>query len=198
MQEDLTNETETSSVTNSKSHGLPSRPSPDPQIARPSVEPRLADSQAASTSQVACLAISSERPAQVEPLARPNPTVSVSEEIWNTAYDDLEATEGELVRSYVKILKEVLGRESGEPSTSDLVAEMKDPLQRQKNRRELIQNGQRRISNVSKMTTKVGEIADYILKSKGIVNLTLQSVPQAAPAALPWAGVCLGLEVSKS
>ncbi|KAI0876105.1 hypothetical protein GGS24DRAFT_452549 [Hypoxylon argillaceum] len=132
VQEDLTNETETSSVTNSKSHGLPSRPSPDPQIARPSVEPRLADFQAASTSQVACLAISPERPAQVEPLARPNPTVSVSEEIWNTAYDDLEATEGELVRSYVKILKEVLGRESGEPSTSDLVAEMKDPLQRQK------------------------------------------------------------------
>ncbi|KAI0429169.1 hypothetical protein F5Y09DRAFT_342997 [Xylaria sp. FL1042] len=42
---------------------------------------------------------------------------------------------------------------------------------------------------------KVGEIADFILSLKGIVGSVIQSVPQAAPAALPWAGVCFGLEI---
>ncbi|KAI0388306.1 hypothetical protein F5Y17DRAFT_453334 [Xylariaceae sp. FL0594] len=46
--------------------------------------------------------------------------------------------------------------------------------------------------------TRVGEVADFVLSAKALVDLVLQSVPQAAPAALPWAGVCLGLQVSST
>ena len=45
------------------------------------------------------------------------------------------------------------------------------------------------------ITTGVGEVTDFVLKAKKMVDVVLQSVPHAAPAALPWAGVCLGLQV---
>ncbi|KAK3364935.1 hypothetical protein B0T24DRAFT_683586 [Lasiosphaeria ovina] len=54
------------------------------------------------------------------------------------------------------------------------------------------------ISKASRITTGVGEVAGFILSAKGMVNLVLQSVPQAAPAALPWAGVCLGLQMLRN
>ncbi|RYP78063.1 hypothetical protein DL771_000756 [Monosporascus sp. 5C6A] len=42
-------------------------------------------------------------------------------------------------------------------------------------------------------TSGVGEVADFILSAKEMVDLVFRNVPQAAPAALPWAGVCLKL-----
>ena len=98
--------------------------------------------------------------------------------------------------SYVEILEQVLGGETREPSAADLSAKLKDPTTRQMHMRELVHKGQEKISKASSITTGVGEVADFILSTKAMVDLVLQSVPQAAPAALPWAGVCLGLQVS--
>jgi hypothetical protein len=120
----------------------------------------------------------------------------VSEELWNTAYKNLEEKEAELVGEYVRTLKIVLGGETGDFSTTELLAEMKDPIKWQKQMRELVQKGQERISS-SKITAKVGGIADFILSFREIADLIVKGVPQAAPAALPWAGACLLLEVSK-
>ncbi|KAL2131012.1 hypothetical protein VTI74DRAFT_5671 [Chaetomium olivicolor] len=64
--------------------------------------------------------------------------------------------------------------------------------------RELVQRGQEKVSRASRVTTGVGEAADFILSAKKMVDLVLQSVPQAAPAALPWAGVCLGLQILRN
>ncbi|KAI0909671.1 WD40 repeat-like protein [Ustulina deusta] len=183
-----------------KPRALPSPSAAAPRIARPGAEARPADryQPVAAASQLPCPATPVESlpmPALTEPIERSARALSVSEELWNAAYDGLEAAEAELVGSYVKTLEQILGGETGEPSPTDRLAEMKDPIKRQKHMRELVRRGQDRISNVSKITTKVGEIADFILSSKGIVSLTLQNVPQAAPAALPWAGVCLGLEI---
>ena len=61
---------------------------------------------------------------------------------------------------------------------------------------ESVQKGREKISIVSSITAGVGEVADFILSANKMVDLVLQSVPQAAPTALPWAGVCLGLQVS--
>ncbi len=185
-----------------KPRALPSPSAAAPRIARPGAEARPADryQPVAAASQLPCPATPVESlpmPALTEPIEPSARALSVSEELWNAAYDGLEAAEAELVGSYVKTLEQILGGETGEPSPTDRLAEMKDPIKRQKHMRELVRRGQDRISNVSKITTKVGEIADFILSSKGIVSLTLQNVPQAAPAALPWAGVCLGLEVRK-
>lgn len=61
---------------------------------------------------------------------------------------------------------------------------------------ELVQKGRERISN-SKITARVGGISHFILSFKDIADLVFKVVPQAAPAALPWAGACLLLEVIK-
>lgn len=96
----------------------------------------------------------------------------------------------------MKVLDKVLGGETGEPSTADARAKLEDPTTRQKHIRELVKKGQKKISKASRITTGVGDVADFVLSTKEMVDLVLKSVPQAALAALPWAGVCLGLQVS--
>jgi hypothetical protein len=141
----------------------------------------------------------------VEPLPKPtatetidlsNPAISTSQRLWNAAYDDIEASDAELVGSYLQILGKVLGGETGELSTTTILAELKDPTTRQMQMRELVRKGQEKIAKASIIASRVGEIAGFALSARGIIDLVLQSVPQAAPAALPWAGVCLGLQVS--
>ncbi|KAI1349742.1 WD40-repeat-containing domain protein [Xylaria sp. FL0043] len=128
-----------------------------------------------------------------------NIALSKSDTIWNCAYEDLETTEPELVGSYLHALSQVLGDETGDEtgdsSPTALLDRMHDPILRQHFMKEMVQKGQEKTLSASKITTRVGEIADFVLGSKGIVDLTIQSVPQAAPAALPWAGVCFGLEM---
>lgn len=172
--------------------------------ARPSTDTRATDDhQPDAASQALPLAPPQDlpvdgppKPAATECADEPTPTSSTSERLWNTAYDRLETSDAELVGSYLEILEKFLGREAGELSAADLSAKMKDPTTRQVHMRELVQRGQEKISKASRITTGVGNVAGFILSAKDMVNLVLQSVPQAAPAALPWAGVCLGLQVS--
>jgi hypothetical protein len=96
----------------------------------------------------------------------------------------------------VETLEKVLGGETREPSAADILTKLKDPTTRQKHMRELVQTGREKISGAYGITTGVAKVADFILSAKGMIDLVLQSVPQAAPAALPWAGVCVGLQVS--
>ncbi|KAI0388238.1 hypothetical protein F5Y17DRAFT_253822, partial [Xylariaceae sp. FL0594] len=173
----------------------------DAQATRPCTEPIAADlHQPAAASQAPPLAPLVEhppKPAATEYTMQPVTVLAVSQRLWNAAYDRLEADDGDLVRSYLKILEEVLGGETCEP-TDDLLSKLKDPANRQKHMRELVQKGQEKISKASGITTGVGEVADFILSAKEMVDLVLQSVPQAAPAALPWAGVCLGLQILRN
>ncbi|KAI0550554.1 WD40-repeat-containing domain protein [Xylaria curta] len=178
-----------------KPHVLSSLPVGDHQTTRPSTESRPADQdQPIAASKVPCLAIPVEpldKQVPASPIESSNPAISVSEELWNTAFNNIEADEAELVGSYVKILEEVLGGESGE-TTADL---LNDRIERQNYMRELVKRGLERIEKASKRTTKVGNITNFILSSKRIVDLAVQNVPQAA---LPWAGVCLGLEILRN
>ncbi|KAL2133700.1 hypothetical protein VTI74DRAFT_1876 [Chaetomium olivicolor] len=71
-------------------------------------------------------------------------------------------------------------------------AELKDPIQRQMRMRELVENGQAKISTPSKITKGVGDVAEFILSAKPMIDMAIQNIPQAA---LPWAGVCVGLQI---
>jgi len=135
------------------------------------------------------------KPAVTESAGQPIPVLSASQRLWNAAYDSLETDDADLARSYLRTLEKVLGDETCEP-TDDFSAKLKDPTNRQKHMRELVHKGQEKISKASRITTGVGEVADFILSAKEMVDLVLRGVPQAAIAALPWAGVCLGLQVS--
>jgi hypothetical protein len=123
--------------------------------------------------------------------------ISTSQRLWNAAYDSLEedGDTAELVRSYVKILAKVLKAEkASDPSApDDISAELKDPIRRQTYMVNLVEEGRKKTATTSKVTKGVGNVAQFILSAKGMVDAAIQNIPQAA---LPWAGVCVGLQVS--
>ncbi|KAI0191868.1 hypothetical protein F4808DRAFT_381284 [Astrocystis sublimbata] len=133
------------------------------------------------------------KPTTIATTERSNPALSISQELWNAAYSRLEVSDAKLVKSYVKILEKELEDQTDGSST----IAMEDAGQREKQLRELIAKGQEKTSKVNARTQKLGEIVDYTLSTKGVVDLVIKAVPQAAPAALPWAGVCLALQMLK-
>jgi hypothetical protein len=78
----------------------------------------------------------------------------------------------------------------------NVAAKLKDPSRRQFHMQKLVKEGQAKVAKASKITKAVGDFVETILKVKPMVDLAIQGIPQAAPAALPWAGVCIGLQVS--
>lgn len=133
-------------------------------------------------------------PTAAESAERQTNALPTSQRLWNAAFDALERDDADLVKSYVKILGAVLVASPDDASATDTAAELHDPTERQMHMRKLVQAGQAKISRASKITNRLGTVADTILSVKGIIDLAVQSSPQAA---LPWAGVCVGLQVSR-
>jgi hypothetical protein len=134
-----------------------------------------------------------------ESAVQQTPALSTSQRLWNDAYDSLENDNdtAELVKSYMRTLTTVLRAEKA-PDTSasgasDALAAPKDPTKRQMHMKKLVEEGQAKVSAASKITRGVGDVAQFILSAKGMIDLAIQNIPQAA---LPWAGVCIGLQVS--
>jgi hypothetical protein len=132
---------------------------------------------------------------------QPPPVLSTSQRLWNAAYNSLENDEdtAELVKDYMNIMITVLHyRKPADLSalrTHDVPTELKDPIKRQIFMKDLVEEGRAKISSASKITKGVGDVAEFILSAKGMIDLAIQNIPQAA---LPWAGVCIGLQVSRS
>lgn len=62
----------------------------------------------------------------------------------------------------------------------------------------MVEKGQQKISKASRISTGAGDLADFVLSAKAMVDLILQNMPQAASAALPGTGVCLGLQLRET
>ncbi|CAG8399702.1 unnamed protein product [Penicillium salamii] len=56
----------------------------------------------------------------------------------------------------------------------------------------LVESGRKKVEKSAKATERVGDFANGVLQCKAVVDLAVQNVPQAA---LPWAGVCIGLQI---
>ncbi|KAK0650005.1 WD40-repeat-containing domain protein [Cercophora newfieldiana] len=140
----------------------------------PSVEPRAEARAAESTKQ-------------------PSPDLSTSQRLWDAAYNSLSEDKdtAKLVESYMETLDKVLGDRTREPAI-DVLTTLKDPSQRQAHMRKLVEEGQANISTLSKITQGVGDAVQFVLSAKAMVDLAIQNIPQAA---LPWAGVCIGLQI---
>lgn len=140
-----------------------------------------------------------EPQALTEPTVQQTPALSTSQRLWNDAYDSLEHDNdtAKLVKAYVKTLTKVLEADTA-PSTStsgpsDVSTELKDSTKRQMYMKKLVEEGRAKVFTASKITKGVGDVAQFILSAKGMIDLAIQNIPQAA---LPWAGVCVGLQVS--
>ncbi|KAK4139138.1 uncharacterized protein C8A04DRAFT_40952 [Dichotomopilus funicola] len=168
------------------------------KAAQPRTDARVPnDHQPPAASQALPPALSAEpapKPSPTESTEQPTPVLPVSERLWNAAYDSLETDNVALVKSYLKTLKTVLDKSDVTPDT-DISAEFHDPTKRQMHMRRLVEEGRANISRASKITTGVGDGVDIVLSFKGIIDLAVQSVPQAA---LPWAGVYVGLQMLRN
>lgn len=141
-------------------------------------------------------------PAQAEPTAPDSAAkdeataIPTSQRLWNAAFDALESENPDLVKSYLKVLRTVLTDTSPDDASAadddDTATALHDPGARQIHMKKLVHAGQAKITRASKVTNRLGAVADTILSVKGIIDLAVQSSPQAA---LPWAGVCVGLQV---
>ncbi|KAL7914489.1 WD40 repeat-like protein [Trichoderma velutinum] len=129
-----------------------------------------------------------------ESTERERSALSKSQRLWNAAYNSLEEDKDttELVTSYVETLTTVLGTRPDIVSGTDIPANLKDPIMRQIFMKKLVEEGQAKISTPSKITKGVGDVAQFILSAKGLIDAAIQNIPQAA---LPWAGVCIGLQI---
>lgn len=140
--------------------------------------------------RVQLVELQTEDPTATEPTEQQPPELSTSQRLWNAAYDSLEKDNGtaKLARSYIEILVEVLGAKYEG-------ADLNDPSKRQELMKELVRAGQAKIATPSRIIEGVGDVAGFILSAKGMIDAAIQNIPQAA---LPWAGVCVGLQVSDS
>ncbi|KAK4196451.1 hypothetical protein QBC40DRAFT_313587 [Triangularia verruculosa] len=128
------------------------------------LSPPTADSQAARPSTEATSIVT-------EFTKQPTLTISTSERLWNAVYDSLETDNAELVILYIKTLEIVLGVNLGVAPDANISAELYNPTKLQIYIRRLVEEGRAKISRVSKITNGVGDVADFILSVKGIIDL---------------------------
>ncbi|OQE91251.1 hypothetical protein PENNAL_c0010G09750 [Penicillium nalgiovense] len=102
--------------------------------------------------------------------------LSISQILWNRAYDELakDKETSDLVENYMRIIPRVTDPDGdvNEGVGDDVLSDMDDPIRRQAILKDAIKAGQARIA-------------------KGVIDLAVKANPQAA---LPWAGVCIGLQ----
>ncbi|RYP60388.1 hypothetical protein DL771_010531 [Monosporascus sp. 5C6A] len=176
----------------------PGRSAADAHPRRPSTDARVTDNHPPATpSRTPPPAVPADPPAEAKLMAtesteQQTPILPASQRLWNAAYDSLERDDADLVRSYVKTLETVLGANPDVAPGTDISPELHDSTKRQMHMKRLVEEGQAKISRASKITNRLGEVADTILSVKAIIDLAVQSIPQAA---LPWAGVCVGLQI---
>ncbi|UKZ96625.1 uncharacterized protein TrAFT101_011403 [Trichoderma asperellum] len=140
---------------------------------------------------------STERQLATEFTEEQTPGLSISQRLWNAAYDSLEGNKdtAKLAKSYAKTLTKILKAEKDfgvSVSEDDISTELKDPIKRQEYMKKLVNEGQKKAATSSKILSTVGDVAQFIISAKGMIDAAIQNIPQAA---LPWAGVCMGLQI---
>jgi hypothetical protein len=124
----------------------------------------------------------------------------ISQHVWDRAYDELADADDtkDLVEAYAKVIPEALKPDEAEKATEtgdeQAAAEMKNPDRRRELMQGAVKAGTEKISKSksTKASDAAGKVSGFILKFKDTIDLAISTNPQAA---LPWAGVCIGLQV---
>lgn len=130
--------------------------------------------------------------AAAEPTEQQHTSLSKSQDLWIAAFEDLAQRKdtARLVRAYIKTLTTVL---TTRLSDAEVLASLDDRAKLQSLMRELVEDGQAKLSKRSNTANAVSAVTQFVVSVKGIVDAAVQRIPQAA---LPWAGVSIGLQVS--
>jgi hypothetical protein len=90
---------------------------------------------------------------------------SISQRIWNAAYDSLRNNDetAKLVKAYLKTLKRVFKAEkipdTPASEASDVSTELEDPMERQMYMKKLLEDGQAKVFTTSNIAKGVGDVA---------------------------------------
>ncbi|KAK5055224.1 hypothetical protein LTR84_012974 [Exophiala bonariae] len=132
----------------------------------------------------------------IEPIEEP---ANLSQTLWDAAYEIIESEHADLMKNYLSVLRKFL--ETGKtveqitlPDALELSAKLNKKVDRQAYMAQLVKTGKSKIERSSKVSLVVGTLAGGILKLQPLIDVVM-AVPQAAPAAIPWAGVCVGLQM---
>ncbi|KAJ5278317.1 hypothetical protein N7524_004470 [Penicillium chrysogenum] len=129
------------------------------------------------------------------PEEKGSPDLSISQILWNRAYDELAKDKGtsDIVENYMRIIPKAIDPDGdfNEAVSDDIMRDMNDPIRRQAILKDSIKAGQARIARVQKATNVVGGVVELINRFKGVIDVAVKANPQVA---LPWAGVCIGLQ----
>jgi len=142
-------------------------------------------------------------PTSITPYARaaPNPATSPSSlpaSLWNQAYDQAKTSDSNTVDAYEKILSARLSGHDEHASNPRHSVDLQqneiaqDPVKRQMQMQQLIQNGLRRTEKDAKVKQGMEDGIQAAMAVKEVVNKAIQASPEAAVA---WVGVCFALEV---
>lgn len=130
------------------------------------------------------------------PKEKGSPDLSISQILWNRAYDELAKDKGtsDIVEKYMRIISKAvdLDGDVNEAVSDDMMRDMNDPIRRQAILKDVIKAGQAKIDRVQKATNVVGKVVEFVNRFKCVIDVAVKTNPQAA---LPWAGVCIGLQV---
>ncbi|PTB49390.1 hypothetical protein M431DRAFT_500173 [Trichoderma harzianum CBS 226.95] len=114
----------------------------------------------------------------------------VSETIWDHAYDALKTEDAALVQAYERILSSKL--QNTEVMADVNVINQHDKEKRRSQMHQLAKGGLDKISQETKVKSFVGSVLQTVNLAQNIVTEVVKDVPQAA---IPWAAVCLSLEL---
>ncbi|RFU77684.1 hypothetical protein TARUN_4543 [Trichoderma arundinaceum] len=134
------------------------------------------------------------------PVNEANAKVNASqpEHLWDEAYDKLKDSHPKLMQLYETILSRRLldyNLNPSEDAEGDDQIEQSAVDRRRGQMRRLIQAGQQKVHKESKIKGGVRDVMGIILPIKNMISSAIQGVPQAA---LPWAVVCMSLEILQS
>lgn len=116
----------------------------------------------------------------------------VRETIWDRAYDALKTEDAALVQAYERILSSKL--QNTEVTADVNVINQHDQEKRRGQMHQLVKDGLAKISQEIKVKSLVGSVLQTVNLAQNIVTEVVKDVPQAA---IPWAAVCLSLEVRR-
>lgn len=119
-------------------------------------------------------------------------SVTPPESIWNEAYDSLKVEEPKLVQAYEKILSIRLNEDH--ESDKNIIQAQNASLRRAQ-MYQLIDNGLKKTAHEAIIKGSLGTVMQVVDATKKLIGDAIKDIPQAA---LPWAVVCVSLEVRPS
>lgn len=124
------------------------------------------------------------------------PAPSLPEQLWDRAYGGLKADELSLVEAYEKILSRNLNENdstSDGPESPNTIKQA-DPTARREQMHQLVQAGLKKTEREARIMHGIGEAMRPVLSVKSNIDSAIHAAPQTA---LPWAGVCIALQVCR-